>query len=221
IGAAACLMPLCFLSLCFWIIFLKLPRWLRRADAVYFRACSFLWMRYRPGAERFSIFFLCRNALIVLCPLLPSLSIKLVVLNVLLYSSLIATTLSQPWRVPASNALDMLLHVGLLVVLYMASMFAGHEVGTTGLIMATMISLVFILVMVAAIVATMLYGLGLYILRQRRKPWRFFLSHHKRAAGSFARLLKIQLQQSGYGFSVFLDTDNLRDLTELFGFAPP
>ncbi|CAE7946076.1 unnamed protein product, partial [Symbiodinium sp. KB8] len=113
IGAAACLMPLCFLSICFWIIFLKLPRWLRRADAVYFRACSFLWMRYRPGAERFSIFFLCRNALFVLCPLLPSLSIKLVVLNVLLYSSLIAT-LSQPWRVPASNALDVLLHVGLL-----------------------------------------------------------------------------------------------------------
>ncbi|CAE7247064.1 RPS6, partial [Symbiodinium microadriaticum] len=219
IGAAACLMPLCFLSICFWIIFLKLPRWLRRADAVYFRACSFLWMRYRPGAERFSIFFLCRNALFVLCPLLPSLSIKLVVLNVLLYSSLIATTLSQPWRVPASNALDVLLHVGLLVVLYMASMFAGQEVGTTGLIMATMISLVFILMMVAAIVATMLYGLGLYILRQRRKPWRFFLSHHKRAAGSFARLLKIQLQQSGYGFSVFLDTDNLRDLTELFGFV--
>eukprot|EP00439_Symbiodinium_sp_Y106_P028760 s5243_g3.t1 len=163
IGAAACLMPLCFLSLCFWIIFVKLPRWLRRADAVYFRACSFLWMRFRPGAERFSIFFLCRNALIVLCPLLPSLSIKLVVLNVLLYSSLIATTLSQPWRVPASNALDVLLHVGLLVVLYMASMFAGHEEALA--------------------------------------------------------LLKIQLQQSGYGFSVFLDTDNLRDLTELFGFV--
>ena len=55
------------------------------------------------------------NALMVLCPLLPSVSVKLAALNVLLYLSLIAMTLSQPWRVPASNVLDTLLHVGLLV----------------------------------------------------------------------------------------------------------
>ena len=51
----------------------------------------------------------------VLCPLLPSVSVKLVVLNMLLYVSLIAVTVSQPWRVPASNVLDTVLHVGLLV----------------------------------------------------------------------------------------------------------
>ena len=51
----------------------------------------------------------------VVCPLLPSLFVKLVVMNILLYSSLITMTLSQPWRVSASNSLDMLLHVGLLV----------------------------------------------------------------------------------------------------------
>ncbi|CAE6973040.1 RPS6 [Symbiodinium natans] len=73
--------------------------------------------------------------------------------------------------------------------------------------------------MVVAVAATMLYGLGLYLLRKNRKPWGFFISHHKRVAGSFARLLKIQLQQRGSAFNAFLDTDNLRDLKELFGFV--
>eukprot|EP00439_Symbiodinium_sp_Y106_P023885 s6647_g2.t3 len=56
IGAVACLMPLSFLAVCIWIIHLELPKRLLRADATYCRACSFLWLRFRPGAERFVIF---------------------------------------------------------------------------------------------------------------------------------------------------------------------
>jgi len=48
-----------------------------------------LWLRLRPGGERFVIFMQVRSALMVLC--------KLVVLNMLLYVSLIAMTVSQPW----------------------------------------------------------------------------------------------------------------------------
>ncbi|CAE7243445.1 RPS6 [Symbiodinium natans] len=222
IGAVACLMPLCFLAVCIWIICVELPKRVLRADATYYRACSFLWLRFRPGGERFAIFMLVRNALMVLCPLLPSVSVKLAALNVLLYLSLIAMTLSQPWRVPASNVLDTLLHVGLLVVLYMASLFAGHGVDDASLVQATAISLFFMLMMPVAVAVVVLYGLGLHFVRRSRKPWHFFLSHHKRAAGSFARLLKIQLQQRkqrGAALNAFLDTDNLRDLTELFNFV--
>ncbi|CAE7785744.1 unnamed protein product [Symbiodinium sp. CCMP2592] len=56
IGAVACLMPLSFLAVCIWIIHLELPKRLLRADATYCRACSFLWLRFRPGGERFVIF---------------------------------------------------------------------------------------------------------------------------------------------------------------------
>ena len=83
--------------------------------------------------------------------------------------------------------------LALQVVLYMALMFVGNDVDATGLVTATAIALVFIAMMAFAIAITMMYGLVLYVVRQNRKPWRFFISHHKRAAGSFARLLKIQL----------------------------
>ena len=72
-------------------------------------------------------------------------------------------------------------------------------------------------IMIAGIALSVLYGLALHILHKNQKPWQFFLSHHKRAAGGIARLLKINLQKRG--FSVFLDTDNLTDLTKLFTFV--
>ena len=101
----------------------------------------------------------------------------------------------------------------------MASLFAGHDVEGASLVQATAISFFFVVMMVVAVAVAILYGFGLYFVRQNRKPWRFFISHHKRAVGSFARLLKIRLQQRGSTFNVFLDTDNLRDLTELFNFV--
>ncbi|CAE7193744.1 RPS6 [Symbiodinium natans] len=210
IGAAATLMPISFLA--------NRPRipgslFVRVADASYIRACSFLWQRFRPGAELFAIFILGRNALTVLCPLIPATSVKLVTMNILLYTSLVLVALGKPWRVPASNVLDIILHIGLLVVLDVASMFESPNKDT---LTATIICLVFLLIMLFAIGAAMIFGLILHIARLRRKPWKFFLSHHKRAAGGIARLLKIQLQKRGSGYTTFLDTDNLSVLTELF-----
>ncbi|CAE7193759.1 ZNF557 [Symbiodinium natans] len=157
-----------------------------------------------------------RNVCIVLCPLIHADAVQLVTMNIILYLSLVATAVAQPWRMPASNVLDMWLHVGLLVVMDMASVFAAQEVDA---FISAIISMLFLSFMAVGILLVILHGIVLQVARSRRKPWRFFLSHHKFAAGAFARLLKIHLQKRSVHFTTFLDTDNLRDLTELFSFV--
>ena len=52
-------------------------------------------------------------------------------------------------------------------------------------------------------------------IRKRRKRYDFFLTHHKQSSGSVARMMKLELQQRG--LAVFLDTDDLLSLSDLFG----
>jgi len=96
----------------------------------------------------------------------------------------------------------------------MASTFAGAEADSdTSVVMC----LFFLLLMGLGVVGAMAYGVILHVARGRRKPWHFFLSHQKSTSGSLARLLKIQLLKRSSRFTTFMDTDNLRDLRELFG----
>ncbi|CAE7934647.1 unnamed protein product, partial [Symbiodinium necroappetens] len=98
----------------------------------------------------------------------------------------------------------------------MASTFAGAEADSgTSVVMC----LFFLLLMGLGVIGAMAYGVILHVARGRRKPWHFFLSHQKSTSGSLARLLKIQLLKRSSRFTTFMDTDNLRDLTELFGFV--
>lgn len=74
------------------------------------------------------------------------------------------------------------------------------------------------------VVAVLLFGLltcaGVALAKQLLARWlqsyRFFLCHHKASAGCLARLLKMELQGQGAKHKVFVDTDNLTDLTRLF-----
>ncbi|CAE7235946.1 RPS6, partial [Symbiodinium natans] len=172
---------------------------------------------FRPGAEAYSVLYLVRNGLIAVVPVLPSLSAQIVTMNVILYSSSLVVSLVQPWRSRAGNLLDVMLHVGLLVVLDMASAFARYSGSDGGTSVA--ICLFFLLLMTLAIVTSAASGIILHVARGRRKPWRFFLSHQKSSAGAFARLLKTQLLRRSSRYTTFMDTDDLRDLTELFGFV--
>jgi len=215
IGGFACLLPLAFLALCCWIILWELPKRLENADVQFVRACSFLFIRFRPGAEVFSVIFLLRNALVVLCPLLPSTSGKVLCLNLLLYGSLIMTAFSKPWRAMACNYLDIVLMTGMLVILDMGSLFVG-EVDAA---ITTVICMVFSSLMVSAILGAIIYGIVKHFVQKYRKPFRFFLCHQKVAAGSYARLLKMELQKRGSRFTAFVDCDDLNDLTKLFSYV--
>ena len=51
-----------------------------------------------------------------------------------------------------------------------------------------------------------------------RKPFHFFLCHHKVGGGAFCRLLLVRLVKHGHlARVVFLESDNLQDLSLLFG----
>lgn len=215
VGTAACLLPICFVVICIWIILFELPKRLERADVHFIRACSFLFIRFRPGAEVFSVIFLVRNALVVLCPLLPSAAAKVVCMNILLYGSVVVTAFSKPWRVMACNFLDLLLVTGMLVILDMGSLFVQQE----NTVVTTVICMAFFSIMLVAIFGAILYGIAKHFLLKYRKQFRFFLCHQKVAAGSLARLLKMELQKRGSRFTTFVDCDDLNDLTRLFSYV--
>ena len=103
-------------------------------------------------------------------------------------------------------------------VLHMASLFAAQDVDGASLVQATAISLFFVVMMVVTVAVAILYGFGLYLVRQNRKPWRIFISHHK-CSRQLCVTSEDPAQKTGSACNVFLDTDNLRDLTELFNFV--
>ena len=52
---------------------------------------------------------------------------------------------------------------------------------------------------------------GRHFLSAQRKTYHFFLCHHKRGAGSVARLLKILLLRRSQAFTSFVDCDDLQE----------
>ncbi|CAJ1362423.1 unnamed protein product, partial [Effrenium voratum] len=79
--------------------------------------------------------------------------------------------------------------------------------------------LIFSFLMLLSIVSAVGYGIGRHFLLKYRKQFRFFLCHQKVAAGSMARLLKMELQKRGSRFATFVDCDDLNDLTKLFSYV--
>jgi len=211
-GGFALLAPLAFLSVCAWVIVIEFPRKVRAADANFVRAWSFLAMRFRPGAQGFAVVFLFRNLMIVLCPLLPSETARMLSMNFILYLSLCCSASVKPWRVRLSTHMDLLMHGGALTILDIGALFVPSADSYS-----SMLACVVIAVLVAMLlVLVSLYGLVRHLIAKTHKRYSFFLCHHKQAAGSLARLLKIELQHRASKFKTFIDSDDLKDLSKLF-----
>ncbi|CAK9055728.1 40S ribosomal protein S6 [Durusdinium trenchii] len=215
VGGLCCLLPIAFLTVCSYITLVKLPSWIADGEVKLIRSCSFLFMRFRPGAEVYSVLFSVRNALVVLCPLLPSASGRILCMNLVLYGSLVMVAYGKPWRATLCNTLDLFLLAGMLVILDMGSLFVLNIDGPS----TAAICIVFSTVMFISIVAAVFYGIAKHVMLKYHKPFRYFVCHQKNAAGSYARLLKIELQKRGPRFSTFIDCDDLNDLTKLFSYV--
>lgn len=215
VGGLACSMPITFLAICSWAIMVKLPRSLAQSDAHFLEACSFLIRRFRPGTEMFSVIFLVRNAMVAMTPLIFAKSGRLVTMSLLLYVNIMMVAFFKPWRFMVCNLLDMVLLMGMLVILDMGFVAARdtNENATMLIVMG------FMLAMLLAVFATLTYGSYKFVAQKYRKQFRFFLCHQKNAAGSMARLLKIQLERALPGTKTFIDCDDLNDLTRLFSYV--
>ena len=105
------------------------------------------------------------------------------------------------------------MHTGLLLILFLAAL-QTHLVEE--MVIGKLLVVVFSAI-ICAFLGAMAWGLHLFTLRLR-KPFHFFLCHHKVGRGGFCRLLKVRLVKHGHvARGVFLDSDNLQDLSLLLG----
>jgi len=216
ISCIACLLPLTFLVLCIWVLLVVLPGRTLAADAAFVRACSFLILRFKPGYETFAIAFLVRNLLFVLTPMMHSVS--LFVMGNLLVVAVASVAYFKPWRSELSTQVDVLMNWVLLVLLLLGALTVnGFDVSETAELMV--VCTVCGCCLIFAIVLAAMYSLIMHFASKYRKTYAFFLSHHKTVSSGFARLLKMELKKCGSGYTSFLDSDDLTDLSRLFTYV--
>ena len=212
IGALASVVPLAFLSLCAWVTY-SLPRRLRQGDTEFLHTFTFLLFRFRPGAYQYVLVLLLRNFALAVVPMVPDLASEIFASATVVVACTLLSVSMSPWAVHQANHLDVAMHTGLLLILLLAALQTNSvdEITVGNLLVA-----VFSAVMCAFLGASA-WSLRLCALRLR-KPFQFFLCHHKVGGGAFCRLLKVRLLGNGQVTrGVFLDSDNLQDLSLLFG----
>ncbi|CAK9091184.1 40S ribosomal protein S6 [Durusdinium trenchii] len=202
ITAFSFLLPASFLASSVWLV-VQLPSRIYQSDLKFIRAASFLFGRFRPGAETMAVWLLLRNALLVLLPL-ASKSASTFVMNILLSLTLAACCFYKPWRMKACTYLDMFLLACMIFIVTLGSHVAGQVSETLTVVAClTLMTLMFV-----ALLVFILYGF-FTCCRGKQKAFRFFLSHHKSRAGCVARWLKMLLLQRGKTFTSFAACLNL------------
>ncbi|CAK9097054.1 unnamed protein product [Durusdinium trenchii] len=214
-GGLASSMPVIFLALCIWAVVIELPKRVARSDTHFLITCSFLTKRFRPGMEMASIVLLLRNALVVMCPLVTTTAGQLMLMGVILYLNLAWVAYFKPWRFPICNLLDVALLGGMLVILQMGSITVDNSHPEASMFVV----MTFIVFMALAVLAAVGSGLYRYFQQKFKKQFRFFTCHQKNAAGSMARLLKMELEARLPRTKTFIDCDDLNDLTRLFSYV--
>lgn len=210
-GWILCLFPILFLSLCSWILLCELPKRLQVADMKFLQACSFLILRFRPGSEIFALFLLLRNMLFAFSPVLRGDAPALLMMQILICFSFGLVAYFKPWPTRLATCVDLFIHMALLLILIFGAFFLELQNAHATMVVCAVV----IFLMMLSILAMAADGIGRYLLSPIIKPYRFFLCHHKGGAGSLARWLKMELSRRSAS-KVFIDSDNLTDLTRLF-----
>jgi len=213
VAAGGFLFPIGFLALCFWVIICEYPKRVAHLDVKFMRLTAFLTFRFRPGKEWYAVLFSLRDTFIVLSASFSASSISIVCLTLLLYTNVILVAHDKPWRTPQASILSIVVCVAILSLLDLGSFFVDRT-DSPALMIASTVMTICLVVVILCLAAT---GVVKHLASAHRKAYRFFLCHHKLAAGSLARLLKIHIQKRGPNLSTFVDTDDLTDLADLFG----
>lgn len=212
VAAFVSLVPLGFLSLCIWAC-ATLPRQLSQGDVVFLDAFSFLFGRFQPRAHWYSLVLICRNLGVSLVPLVADPGLELFSLAMLLTPSVVLGSATNPWSLWESSFVDICTCLGFLLIVFLAALTT--EQANEEMIAAMLIS-VFLLVSFLFLCVLLLCVCR--ALTRWKNIYQFFLCHHKDGSASFARLLKMRLtRHHRVNRKVFLDSDDLRDLGDLFG----
>eukprot|EP00930_Biecheleria_cincta_P035797 TRINITY_DN2459_c0_g1_i4.p1 TRINITY_DN2459_c0_g1~~TRINITY_DN2459_c0_g1_i4.p1 ORF type:complete len:1420 (-),score=174.31 TRINITY_DN2459_c0_g1_i4:106-3750(-) len=214
------------LFVCAWVagclvVICQMPRQIEKHNDFYMRSFTFLFLRYKPNTYWFTVVPICRNLLLSLAPCLPDATSQLICLQCLMLIYLPVTALYLPWRVNAANYLDIAATMALLAFLSYGAFFVDAP-SMTAIAWLCSTLVVLVCVLNAALLA---FAGFLFFAHKSSKPFRFFLCHHKAAAGAFARLLKLDLTElcpkslQCRHQEVFLDSDDLTSLELLFDYV--
>lgn len=172
----------------------------------------FLFGSLKPEHHIFALLLLAGNMALVLVPTVLQVAPGLVPVCMLGVLSMLSMEAQRrtPWRAPFVNYLFV---YGLFLIqgMILALVSAGHqEIATRDL-------QIFTIACLGLALSILLCKIGLIIFKafRREKKFKVFLCHHKRDGGALARWLKMELQDRLSG-NIFLDSDNLGRLDELF-----
>ncbi|CAE8591418.1 unnamed protein product [Polarella glacialis] len=216
IAGIALILPVSFLAIASYVVIVELPKRMQKADVAFLRTCSFLYYRFRPGAAVFSVIILLRNVVLVIVPAIPGGSAQVLLFMLVLCLSILVTSFMLPWRILECNYLEASLLAGMAVCISMGSLFL-EDVDVDSVMQ---FCLGLFTAMILLISGVLVWGFTKFLRAKYRKPFQYFLCHHKTGAGAFARLLKCELSRmNAVKAKVFVDCDDLQDLTQLFGYV--
>ncbi|CAE8593379.1 unnamed protein product [Polarella glacialis] len=209
VAGIALIMPVSFFVIASYVTIVELPKRMQKADVAFLKTWSFLYYRYRPGAAVFSVILLLRNIGLVIVPVIPGGAIKVLLIVLILVVSILITSFMLPWRILECNYMvTVLISMG---ALFMADVDVDYVM---------QVCLALFIAMFLLICHVFVWGFAKYLRAKHRKPFQYFLCHQKSGAGAFARLLKCELiRMNGVKGKVFVDCDDLQDLTKLFGYV--
>jgi len=208
------IIPVPFLTVCIYCI-VRHPSMMVSPDSQNVLSCTrFLFYRFTPDRYYFDIIILLRSLVLGLIPACFSgrHALKLLTIAVILglYSVLVQALAA--WRVWRLNALDAVVSTLLVVVVVCASLIADDLGDDLRWVQIAAGALVLILI---TVMAPCLLG-GVAQQSKKRIRFEFFICHCKSEAAAQARYLKILMHQMRNGIEIFIDSDNLHDLNELF-----
>lgn len=214
VSLVSLMLPFTFVAICIWAAH-RFKERMRRGDVTFLRSFCFLFFRFRAEAFWYGPFNLIRNLLVAVVPALRKPIDQVMLLQMLFLLSMCVVINFRPWRIDLANLLDVAMHWSLLTVVTLGLCFVPeydlHIVSTAAAV---------VLVAGACVMPLALARLARNAYLKRRKPFHFFICHHKAGAGAFARLLKMSLSSTpGLHGRVFIDSDDLRDLDKLFDYV--
>jgi len=212
IASVAVLAPLGYLAKCCQVVW-RFPARMHAGQVDYLHRYHFLFFRFRSECYWYSLVHMFRSLLLANLPVLPDAAGQILCMQAIMLFQLYCVLAYRPWRVPVANQLDVFLTTAIMLLLGIAAFFVDTTIVT--FVAAAAVCLCAILLLALPV-------MGLWILFKRcqgqcGKRFNYFLCHHKATAGSFARLLKMELYRTKAAVrEVFLDTDNLINLDGLF-----
>lgn len=181
---------------------------------VVLRRYRFLFARFNPKAYFFGAFFLVRNGLVALIPVLlvELASVQTLAMGAVILAGATMQNRWWPWRTHQANCSDLGMNALILLMILGAAPMLNVPPDEASTVLGVLLSVLLVGLSLLAVVSM---GLALYHRFWPKKYFSIFLCHHKVGAGALGRQMKMSLGTICSG-NVFLDSDQLEDLDLIF-----